>query len=302
MCIQKGHYCHTERLYRKYDESFVDYLHGVVLPAILRTTGEYQVKEMVNRWEDHQIMKKWMFDFFKYLDRFYVKRHNQRPLKEVALNNFRTIVFDSVKVSLTNGLIQLIRKDRQGDEIDRDLLRKAIQIYVEMGSSNVHVQSQNQTSLHSLNKTGQTAGSTSVTSTSSLRVYKIDFEKAFLAATGEFYSREVATWLSEDSCPEYLRKVEARFNAEKKRLMEYLHSSTEVELMKMLQQILLLRHQKEIIEKENTGVKVMLETHDLENLSRLFKLYQSTPAALEPIGRLPPPHIYIHSWIVSHSS
>jgi cullin 1 len=54
------------------------------------------IREFVKRWEDHKLMKQWMCNFFKYLDRFYVKRHNKKPLQEVAINKFRALIFDGI--------------------------------------------------------------------------------------------------------------------------------------------------------------------------------------------------------------
>jgi len=83
MCIQKGPACCARQLYDKYYSSISEYLMQVTLTAIQAKSGDFLVKEFVQRWEDHKIMKKWMCDFFKYLDRFYVKRHSRDPLPEV---------------------------------------------------------------------------------------------------------------------------------------------------------------------------------------------------------------------------
>jgi hypothetical protein len=70
-----------------------------------------------------------MCNFFKYLDRFYVKRHNKKPLQEVAINKFRTLIFDGVKARAVNAIGELVTRDRNREEVDRDLLRDAIQVY-----------------------------------------------------------------------------------------------------------------------------------------------------------------------------
>lgn len=74
-----------------------------------------------------------MYDFFRYLDRFYVKRHGKKALNEVAISRFRTLVFDKIKGKLTAAILEAIRKDRNGEETDRSLLQKAIGIYVDLG-------------------------------------------------------------------------------------------------------------------------------------------------------------------------
>ena len=74
-----------------------------------------------------------MYDFFRYLDRFYVKRHGKKALNEVALQRFRVLIFERCKTRLTAALLDAIKRDRSGEETDREMLRKAIGIYIELG-------------------------------------------------------------------------------------------------------------------------------------------------------------------------
>lgn len=142
-------------------------------------------------------MRKWLYDFFRYLDRFYVKRHGKKSLNEVALGAFRKIIFEPTKLRSTAALLDTIKKDRNGEEVDRDLLQQCIQIYVDM----------------------------------SFRVYQSDFERPFLEDSRQYYLREASQWITTDSCPEFLRKAEKRYKQEKKRVQDYLIATTEPALM-----------------------------------------------------------------------
>ncbi len=93
------------------------------------------------------------------------------------------------------------------------------------------------------------------------KTYQIDFEGPFIEHSAAYYSRQAAHWLSTDSCPEYLRKAETRILQEKRRVQEYLNGSSDEPLMAKLYESLLIRHQTELLGKENTGLKVMLRTH-----------------------------------------
>jgi len=260
MCIQKLPHCYTPQLYRKYETSINEYLSTVVLPALESNSNEYLVKEVVVRWEDHKIMKKWLHNFFCYLDRFYVKRHSKTPLKDVCINRFHVMVFEKIKTRLTPAILELIEKDRNREEIDRGMLRDAIQIYVEMGM-------------------GET------------KVYVAEFENHFIKTTSTFYGRAAATWLAVDSCPEYLRKTESRLEEERKRLENYLHSSSEEKLMQTIYQELLIQHQKAILGKENTGCKSMLEAQSEDDLSRMYSLYNLVPSSLVSMAYIVQKHI-----------
>jgi len=255
MCIQKSPKCWTPQLYEKHSSSLSSYLSAVALPAVQACKGDYFVKEIVKRWEDHKLMKRWMTSFFMYLDRFYVKRHNKKPLSDVAIRLFRDVVFEPCRARLTAALLDMVARDRSREEVDRTLIRDAVQIFVEMGMG-------------------------------SLSVYSACLEAAFLQATTAYYGRESANWLAQDSCPEYLRKAELRFAQERKRLKDYLHPSSQPKLLQTLEETLLLKHQSEILGKEGTGVKIMLQTNATQDLSRLYFLYSAVPESLEPIGRL----------------
>lgn len=260
MCIQKSPYCYTPELYDAFRRSIQTYLESVVLPEIRSRQGEHMVKELVRRWEDHKLMKKWLVDFFRYLDRFYVKRYSREPLEVVCIERFKFLIFEVVKAEVTVALLELIEKDRKGEQVDRDLLRSVIQIYVEMGMD-------------------------------SQLMYLEEFEKPFMQATSEFYSREAANWLGADSCPEYLRKAEVCFSKEKRRLMDYLHSSSETRLMSTLYQAVLITHQSAILGKETTGCKAMLEAHAENDIARMYNLYNCVPSSLDPISSMVKSHI-----------
>ena len=110
MCIQKTPYCYTPELYQRYEIAFNDYLQNTSLPVIQQKSGIYMLEEVVRCWDDHQLMKKWMHNFFQYLDRFYVKRHAKKPLNEVAVARFRTIIFEKVKQKLTAAILREYEK------------------------------------------------------------------------------------------------------------------------------------------------------------------------------------------------
>jgi cullin 1 len=67
-------------------------------------------------------------------------------------------------------------KEREGEQIDRALLKNVLDIFVEIGS-------------------GQ------------LNCYENDFEDFLLKDTTEYYSKKARAWFQEDCIPEYMIKV-----------------------------------------------------------------------------------------------
>ena len=305
MCIQKQPHSYTPLLYEQYDKCIADYLTNTTLPALTndKMAGALLLKELTRRWTDHRLMRKWMFDFFRYLDRFYVKRAGKKPLADVALARFRMIVFEQVKGRVTKAVLEQVERDRNGEVIDRQLLHEVVTLYIEMGQSSSSSSSSSSSGASSssvvpVSSARPSSSSNSATaspapsaSSAALRVYQQDLERPLLKNTTEFYARECSSWLSTDSCPEYLRKVEERIHEERRRCVDYLHPTTEAALLAACYDTLLIAHQTAILEKENTGVKAMLEAHSEVDLSRVFSLYSNVPSSLPPIARIVQQHI-----------
>lgn len=95
-----------------------------VLPALQEKQGEYMLKELVRRWDNHKIMVRWLSRFFNYLDRYYIQRHNLAQLKDVGMLCFRDLVFAELKKSVKDAVLQLVDKERDGEQVDRALVRR----------------------------------------------------------------------------------------------------------------------------------------------------------------------------------
>jgi cullin 1 len=219
------------------------------------------VTALVHRWEDHLIMEKWLCRFFVYLDRYYVKHSCKKPLQVFSRDSFRNIIFEqTVQQSITKALLELVRADRIDGQVDRALIRDAIRVIVCMGKA-------------------------------SWEPYHKWFEQPFLEATRDFYQKQASLWLTQGGSPYFLRKAEERFAQEKTRLAEYLDPATKQPLGAVLQQVLLLEHQQELITHPESGVRVMLDNHAVEDLSRLYRLYSTVPGSLDAIAVIVNVHI-----------
>ena len=73
-------------------------------------------------------------------------------------------------------VLEQIDQEREGEQIDRALLKNVLDIFVEIGM-------------------GQ------------MDYYENDFESAMLKDTAAYYSRKASNWILDDSCPDYMLKV-----------------------------------------------------------------------------------------------
>ncbi|KAF1867220.1 hypothetical protein Lal_00049649 [Lupinus albus] len=260
MCTQKPPHDYSQQLYDKYRESFEEYILSTVLPSLREKHDEFMLRELVKRWANHKIMVRWLSRFFHYLDRYFIARRSLPALNEVGLTCFRDLVYKELNGKVRDAVISLIDQEREGEQIDRALLKNVLDIFVEIGM-------------------GQ------------MDHYEIDFEAVMLKDTSAYYSRKASNWILEDSCPDYMLKAEECLKREKDRVAHYLHSSSEPKLLEKVQHELLSVYANQLLEKEHSGCHALLRDDKVEDLSRMFRLFSKTPRGLDPISSIFKQHV-----------
>eukprot|EP00252_Welwitschia_mirabilis_P008862 TRINITY_DN210_c0_g2_i1.p1 TRINITY_DN210_c0_g2~~TRINITY_DN210_c0_g2_i1.p1 ORF type:complete len:745 (-),score=178.44 TRINITY_DN210_c0_g2_i1:429-2663(-) len=260
MCTQKPPQDYSQQLYDRYKDSFDEYIISMVLPALKEKHDEYMLRELVKRWGNHKIMVRWLSRFFNYLDRYFIARRSLPALNEVGLTCFRDLVYQNIKHNVRDAVIALIDREREGEQIDRALLKNVLGIFVEIGMS-------------------------------SMEFYENDFEAAMLEDTASYYSRKAASWILEDSCPDYMLKAEECLKREKERVAHYLHSSSEPKLLEKVQNELLSQYESQLLEKEHSGCHALLRDDKVDDLSRMYRLFCRIPKGLEPVAQIFKQHV-----------
>ncbi|PPD99858.1 hypothetical protein GOBAR_DD03111 [Gossypium barbadense] len=227
----------------------------VVLPSLREKHDEFMLRELVKRWSNHKVMVRWLSRFFHYLDRYFIARRSLPPLNEVGLTCFRELsnigilyarnkkpdqisrftwlnrnwwsVYQELNAKVRDAVISLIDQEREGEQIDRALLKNVLYIFVEIGM-------------------GQ------------MDYYENDFEATMLKDTAAYYSRKAANWIVDDSCPDYMLKSEECLKCEKDRVSHYLHSSSEPKLLEKVQHELLSVWETRLLDKEHSGCHALL--------------------------------------------
>ncbi|AEE31948.1 Cullin family protein [Arabidopsis thaliana] len=260
MCLQQPPNDYSQELYNKYRGVVDHYNKETVLPSMRERHGEYMLRELVKRWANHKILVRWLSRFCFYLDRFYVARRGLPTLNDVGFTSFHDLVYQEIQSEAKDVLLALIHKEREGEQIDRTLVKNVIDVYCGNG-------------------VGQ------------MVIYEEDFESFLLQDTASYYSRKASRWSQEDSCPDYMLKAEECLKLEKERVTNYLHSTTEPKLVEKVQNELLVVVAKQLIENEHSGCLALLRDDKMGDLSRMYRLYRLIPQGLEPIADLFKQHV-----------
>lgn len=261
MCIQKTPRSYAKDLYQRVQSTLKSYLRSSSLPAIQRTTGEESLlRELRRRWSNHKLMVKWVTRTFSYIDRYYVKRNEEPSLEHAGYMCFRKEVFDSIVGSVRKAALNIVQRERDGDNVDRSLLRGVLDIFVEMGMGK-------------------------------LDVYTSEWEVPFLEETADFYRRTSAKWAEEDSFPDFMRKADSNIIDELERAAQYLNGQTQERLLRVYEEEVLIAHQKKMLSKDNSGLVALLENNKKDDLLRLYRLYSRVSQGLPPVGQILKNHI-----------
>ncbi|KAL3351536.1 hypothetical protein AABB24_019887 [Solanum stoloniferum] len=259
MCTQRYPHDYSQQLYEKYKEAFEEYINSTVLSSLREKHNEFMLRELVKRWENHKVMVRWLSRFFHYLDRYFIARKSLPSLNEVGLTCFCDLVYQELKSKARDAVIALIDQEREGEQIDRALLKNVLGIFVEIGMGE-------------------------------MEFYENDFEDAMLKDTAAYYSRKASNWIVEDSCPDYMLKAEECLKKEKDRVSHYLHSSSETKLLEKVQNELLVVYTNQLLEKEQ-GCRALLTDDKVEDLSRMYRLFHRIPKGLEPVANMFKQHV-----------
>jgi cullin 3 len=262
MVLQK----HGDLLYDGVKQMFVKHLQ-TSSTLIAQTPSELFLSVLVREWQSHDVAFNMVKGVLLYMEKFYCIQKGKLLIYDLAVQLFRNeIVYDpSIRNKIHQHLLREIESERKGFMIDRHLMKDTLHMLVTLGKSDNSqvVQVRENIALPSTN-------GTSISTTS---VYTEEFEDPFIAATAEFYRMESLEYLSQNTCPEYLRKVEQRLNEEIARVGHYLSHSTETKLLECLEKEMIITHARTLIDMEGSGLSVLLSEHKLDDLRRMYTLF-----------------------------
>nr|XP_015803450.2 cullin-4B [Nothobranchius furzeri] len=195
------------------------------------------LKKIDKCWQDHCRQMIMIRSIFLFLDRTYVLQNSMLPsIWDMGLELFRFYIISDLKVQskTIDGILLLIERERNGEAIDRSLLRSLLSML------------------------------------SDLQIYQDSFELRFLEETNRLYAAEGQRLMQEREMPEYLHHVNKRLEEEADRVITYLDQSTQKALIATVEKQLLGEHLTAVLQK---GLTHLLDENRIQDLSLLYQLF-----------------------------
>lgn len=208
---------------------------------------EQFLKMMDMCWQSHCRQMIMIRSIFLFLDRTYVLQNSTiLSIWDMGLDSFRTHIVGHriVQTRTVDGLLQLIERERNGETVDRHLLKSLLRML------------------------------------SDLQIYQDAFEKKFLEASDRLYRAEGQRLMEERDVPEYLLHVEKRLEEESERLLHYLDQSTKKPVISCVEKQLLEQHLSQILQK---GLDQLLTENRISDLTRLYHLFSRVKDGLKEL-------------------
>ncbi|KJE93406.1 Cullin 3 [Capsaspora owczarzaki ATCC 30864] len=266
------------RLYNGLVQVITEHLRSVAT-RIENSIGGNFLARLTRAWSEHTTAMKMIRDILMYMDRVYVESKNRE--RAAAANDpphlrreqHRLEVYDlglsifgeevarhpRIKQHLLRTLIDLIRRERDGEVIDRGSIKSATQMLIELG---IH----------------------------SHAVYVDDLEGPLLADTEQYYQAESQRLLGELTASEYMKRVEERIREELERVAHYLDALSEPPLKRVVERELIANHMTALVEMDNSGLVSALVHNRLDDLARMYSLFSRVETGLSLIQK----HLDVH--------
>lgn len=210
--------------------------------SIEAAQGELFLEELNRKWLDHNKALQMIRDILMYMDRTFIPSTNKTPVHELGLNLWRDVVIHSSKtqIRLQDTLLELVHRERNGEVINRGLMRSIIKMLMDLGSS----------------------------------VYQDDFEQHFLEVSANFYGLESQQYIESCDCGDYLKKAERRLNEEMERVSHYLDARSLEKITNVVEKEMIENHMHRLVHMENSGLVNMLVNDKYDDLGRKYNLFR----------------------------
>lgn len=225
-----------------------------------REMGERFLRGVRDAWEDHNTSMNMIADILMYLDRAYTAATKNPTIFAATIGLFREHILKNslgpasaeldhqfVVFDILNAVVlDLINMERDGDIIDRNLLRKITSMLEDLYETDEEIENQ--------------------------KLYLTVFEPQYIENSSNFYRSECEKLLRESDASSWLRHTQRRLNEEQDRCETTISILTSDKIAKVVQTHLFMARMDDFLAMEGSGLRVMIDNDRLEDLSILYQL------------------------------
>ncbi|GIY49217.1 cullin-1 [Caerostris extrusa] len=214
-------------------------------------------------WDEYRFSSKVLSGVCAYLNRHWVRREREKSRVDVlevyhlALVSWKDHLLEPLKRRMSNAVLKLIEKERNGETVNTRLISTALNSYIEMGISCNDPYAEHP----------------------SLYLYKEAFETPFLSETELFYATESASIIRKNPISEFMKKIENWFIDEQRRARLYLHETTLEFLVKILENIVICKY----METFHAEFQTLLAYSKIEDLKRMYQFLSRVSGGLDQL-------------------
>ncbi|CEJ94934.1 hypothetical protein VHEMI10440 [[Torrubiella] hemipterigena] len=236
----------ADAVYKLLNDHIIGHLQATVLKRIRQRGDTSNVKVLANVLDEWKIWNKQTVlirSTFSFLDRTYLLRESLPSINDMAITQFRRMLFPSSSSTnqrpfegdVVKGICDLIEADRRGNDArDPELLRDSIMMLYVLG------------------------------------VYTKHFEPVFLA-TSKGYFQECGTTWNMSNLRDHIDSCETLLQREDHRCMAFnIDSTTEKLLMQTAHTVLIEEYADKLLHKES--LSQLLEDKDIRSMKGLYEL------------------------------
>lgn len=225
-----------------------------------REMGEKFLRGIRDSWEDHNTSMNMIADILMYLDRAYTAATKNPTIFAATIGLFREHILKNslgttsaeleqriVVFEILNAVVlDLINMERDGDIIDRNLLRKITSMLEDLYETDEEIEKQ--------------------------KLYLTVFEPQYIHNSSIFYRNECEKLLRESDASSWLRHTQRRLNEEQDRCETTISILTSDKIARVVQTDLFMARMDDFLAMEGSGLKVMIDNDRLEDLTILYQL------------------------------
>lgn len=182
-------------------------------------------------------------------------QNEQSTVQKLMLESWNDGIFNTIKSKLQSSAMRLVHAERNGEAFDSQLVIGVRESYVNLSSENLD----------------------------KLKIYRENFEKAYLETTEEFYKTQAASYLQENGVQNYMQYAEMKLKEEEQRAVRYLETRKNCDSVLVLTDCcvnVLVGNFKETILAECPG---MIAANETEKLLLMFQLMDRVRGGVDPM-------------------